>query len=128
MAARGQWDPVGGLWNESDDDLPSGEGLARSFLLGQRYFKSHFGKYAVTGWLPDSFGHCWQLPQIMQLSGLRYFYHMRCGNGMELTWWQAPDGSRVLKANTDNYGENVQLDQIVRPAANESQSRPAAIR
>lgn len=120
MAARGQWDPVGGLWNESDDNLPSGEGLARSFLYGQRYFKSKFGKYAVTGWLPDSFGHNWQLPQIMRQAGIRYFYHMRCGNGLELTWWEAPDGSRVLKANTDNYDESVQLDQLVRPAANDS--------
>ena len=120
MAASGQWDPVGGLWDESDDDMPSGEGLARSFMIGQRYFKSKFGRYAVTGWLPDSFGHNWQLPQIMQLAGIRYFYHMRCGNGMEFTWWEAPDGSRVLKANTDNYDENVQLDQMARPAANES--------
>ena len=120
MAKRGQWDPVGGLWNESDDNLPSGEGLARSFMIGQRYFKSKFGRYAVTGWLPDSFGHSWQLPQIMQQAGLRYFYHMRCGNGLDFTWWESPDGSRVLKANTDNYDENVELDQMARPVANES--------
>ena len=120
MSARGQWDTVGGLWDESDDDMPSGEGLARSFMFGQRYFKSKFGRYAVTGWLPDSFGHNWQLPQIMQQAGIRYFYHMRCGNGMELTWWESPDGSRVLKANTDNYDEDVQLDQLVRPASNET--------
>jgi alpha-mannosidase len=119
-AKRGQWDPVGGLWDESDDDMPSGEGLARSFLYGQQYFKSKFGRYAVTGWLPDSFGHSWQLPQIMQQAGIRYFYHTRCGNGMEFTWWESPDGSRVLKANTDNYDENVQLDQMVRPAVNET--------
>ena len=120
MSAHGQWDTVGGLWNESDDNIPSGEALARSFLYGQQFFKSKFGKYAITGWLPDSFGHNWQLPQIMEQAGIRYFYHMRCGNGMELTWWESPDGSRVLKANTDNYDENVQLDQLVRPASNET--------
>ena len=119
--ARGQWDPVGGLWDESDTDIPSGEGLARSFLLGQTYFKSHFGKYAVTGWLPDSFGHSWQLPQIMKLVGIRNFYHMRCGNGMEFTWWQAPDGSRVLKANTRSYDTRPQVDQLVKPLENEKQ-------
>jgi alpha-mannosidase len=120
MAARGQWDPVGGLWDESDTDIPSGEGLARSFLLGQRFFKSKFGKYAITGWLPDSFGHTWQLPQIMQLAGIQYFYHMRCGNGMEFTWWEAPDGSRVLKANTQSYDAKPKLDQLVMPMENES--------
>jgi alpha-mannosidase len=120
MTKRGQWDPVGGLWDESDTDIPSGEGLARSFLLGQRYFKAHFGKYAVTGWLPDSFGHTWQLPQIMRLAGIRYYYHMRCGNGMEFTWWEAPDGSRVLKANTHSYDEKPKLEQLIVPMENES--------
>jgi alpha-mannosidase len=118
MSAEGQWDIVGGLWNESDTDIPSGEGLARSFLLGQTYFKSKFGKYAVTGWLPDSFGHTWQLPQIMELSGIKYYYHMRCGNGMELTWWQSPDGSRVLKANTPSYDAKPDLQQLVVPFEN----------
>jgi alpha-mannosidase len=118
MSTEGQWDVVGGLWNESDTDIPSGEGLARSFLLGQTYFKSKFGKYAVTGWLPDSFGHTWQLPQIMELSGIKYFYHMRCGNGMELTWWESPDGSRVLKANTPSYDAKPGLDQLVVPVQN----------
>jgi alpha-mannosidase len=119
MSAEGRWDIVGGLWNESDTDIPSGEGLARSFLIGQYYFKSKFGKYAVTGWLPDSFGHTWQLPQIMELSGIKYYYHMRCGNGMELTWWQSPDGSRVLKANTPSYDAKPGLQQLVVPVQNE---------
>jgi alpha-mannosidase len=118
MSANGRWNIVGGLWNESDTDIPSGEGLARSFLLGQSYFKSKFGKYAVTGWLPDSFGHTWQLPQIMELSGIKYYYHMRCGNGMELTWWQSPDGSRVLKANTPSYDAKPDLQQLVVPIQN----------
>jgi len=118
MSAEGRWDVVGGLWNESDTDIPSGEALARSFLLGQTFFKSKFGKYAVTGWLPDSFGHTWQLPQIMELSGIKYFYHMRCGNGMELTWWQSPDGSRVIKANTPSYDARPDLDQLVVPMQN----------
>jgi alpha-mannosidase len=121
MSAQGKWDPVGGLWNESDTDIPSGEALARSFYLGQQYFRSRFDRYAETGWLPDSFGHTWQLPQIMLLAGIHNFYHMRCGNGMELTWWEAPDGSRVLKANTDDYDANVQVDQLTAPVRNEAQ-------
>jgi len=112
---RGQWDTVGGLWNESDTNLPSGEGLARSLFLGQRYFKTNFGQYATTGWLPDSFGHSWQLPQLMQEAGLQNFYHMRCGDGIRYAWWQSPDGSRVLKANTDSYDEPITPDQLSRP-------------
>ena len=113
--ARGQWDAVGGLWDESDTNLPSGEGLARSLFLGQRFFKTNFGRYATTGWLPDSFGHSWQMPQLMSEAGLENFYHMRCGDGIRYAWWQSPDGSRVLKANTDSYDEPVTADQLSRP-------------
>ena len=119
-AAIGQWDPVGGLWNESDTDIPSGEGLAMSFVLGQGYFKEHFGKHAITGWLPDSFGHTWQLPQIMRLAGISYYYHMRCGNGMPFVWWEAPDDSRVLTANTPNYDDDPQLGQLTEPFQNQA--------
>lgn len=112
---RGKWDPVGGLWDESDTDMPSGEGLARSFFLGQTYFKANFGQYATTGWLPDSFGHSWQMPQLMQEAGITNYYHMRCGDGVRFAWWESPDGSRVLKANTDSYDEPVTLQQLTRP-------------
>lgn len=113
---RGQWDLVGGLWDESDTNMPSGEALARSLFLGQRYFKANFGRYATTGWLPDSFGHSWQLPQLMQGVGIQNFYHMRGGDNLRFSWWQSPDGSRVLKAKTDNsYDEPIIPDQLLRP-------------
>lgn len=119
MSQKGQWGAVGGLWDESDTNMPSGEGLARSLFLGQRYFKTNFGRYATTGWLPDSFGHSWQMPQLMQGAGIQDFYHMRCGDGVRFSWWQSPDGSRVLKANTDNYDAPVTSDQLAQPWANE---------
>ena len=112
---RGQWDTVGGLYDESDTNIPSGEGLARSLFLGQRFFKTNFGQYATTGWLPDSFGHSWQLPQLMRGAGLENFYHTRCGDGVRYAWWQSPDGSRVLKANTDSYDDPVTTENLVRP-------------
>lgn len=119
-SAQGQWDTVGGLWDESDTNMPSGEGLARSLFLGQRYFKANFGHYAETGWLPDSFGHSWQLPQLFQEAGIRSFYHQRGGNSNRFAWWQAPDGSRILTAKTDHYDEAVTQEQALRPFANES--------
>jgi alpha-mannosidase len=115
---RGQWDPVGGLWNESDTDMPSGEALVRSLFLGQRYFKQYFGRYAETGWLPDSFGHSWQLPQLYQGVGLRNFYHQRGGDSARFAWWQAPDGSQVLKAVTDHYDAGIEPDQLTEPFDN----------
>jgi alpha-mannosidase len=109
---RGQWEPVGGLWDESDTNLPSGEAIARSLFLGQRYFKQHFGRYAVTGWLPDSFGHSWQLPQLMAGVGITSFYHMRGGVPTPFSWWQSPDGTRVLKAQTEPYNAEIEPVQV----------------
>jgi mannosylglycerate hydrolase len=53
------------------------------------------------GYIPDTFGHIAQLPQILQGFGIPTFFFMR-GLGADLQdlraefWWQAPDGSRVL--------------------------------
>ena len=41
--ADGQWAPVGGMWVESDGNLPGGEALARQFVHGKRFFIEHFG-------------------------------------------------------------------------------------
>ena len=42
-AASGRFVPTGGTWVEMDANLPSGESLARQFLLGQRFFREEFG-------------------------------------------------------------------------------------
>nr|NQU93279.1 hypothetical protein [Bacteroidota bacterium] len=74
----GRLELAGGMWTEGDMNMSSGEAIARSFLLGQRYFQSRFGKIANIGWLPDNFGHISQFPQILKLAGCDYFYHHRC--------------------------------------------------
>ena len=112
---RGQWDTVGGLWDESDTDIPSGEGLARSLFLGQRFYKQNFGAYATTAWLPDSFGHSWQLPQLYHLAGMDAYYHMRPDTGLPLTWWEGEDGTRILTANAQPYNADVDRGQLVEP-------------
>jgi predicted glycosyl hydrolase (DUF1957 family) len=73
----GRLELAGGMWTEGDMNLSTGEAIARSFLLGQSYFKSRFGKTATIGWLPDNFGHIAQMPQILKLAGCDYFYFHR---------------------------------------------------
>ena len=94
----GNWELVGGRVCEGDEHMISPESHARHFLYGQRYFREHFnGKDAIVGWEPDTFGHTWQMPQILQLGGCKYFYFCRGGKHQSpLFWWQAPDGSKVL--------------------------------
>lgn len=71
---QGRFHAVGGAWLEHDCMIPSGESLVRQYLYGQRYFKSAFGAYCREAWLPDTFGYSSQLPQILRLAGLEYFF------------------------------------------------------
>ncbi|MBI1853972.1 MAG: alpha-mannosidase, partial [Planctomycetes bacterium] len=94
--AEGRWDIVGGRWCEGDTNMISAESHARHLLYGQRYFREKFGKTAIVGWEPDTFGHCATMPAILRAGGLRYYYFCRAGKGKPLFQWEAPDGSKVL--------------------------------
>ncbi|MDR0394798.1 MAG: glycosyl hydrolase-related protein [Tannerella sp.] len=105
--AEGRFEPVGGMWTEGDTNLSSGEALCRSFLLGQRYFGQHFGRTARVGWLPDNFGHIAQLPQLLRLAGMNYFYHMRCSPFDGAYWWIGPDSTQILCYTNEDYNGRV---------------------
>jgi alpha-mannosidase len=95
----GTWVPVGGMWVEPDANMPDGEALARQLLYGKRYFLDRFGVDVKVGWNPDTFGHSWQMPQILRRAGLDSYVFGRCAPGPEPThffWWEGMDGSRVL--------------------------------
>ncbi|NAW23603.1 hypothetical protein FGF82_24100, partial [Salmonella sp. gx-f9] len=65
--------PVGGMWVESDTNLPGSEAMARQLVHGKRYFLDRFGVDTQEVWLPDSFGYSPALPQLVTLSGSRWF-------------------------------------------------------
>jgi len=94
---QGTWLPVGGMWVEPDLNMPDGESLARQLLYGKRYFLDKFGFDVKVGWNPDSFGHNWQLPQILSKAGVKSYVFERCPpEKTHLFWWEGLDGSRVL--------------------------------
>ncbi|KAJ1643845.1 Glycoside hydrolase, 38 vacuolar alpha mannosidase [Coemansia asiatica] len=120
-AKDGQFIPIGGTWVEMDCNLPSGESLVRQFLLGQRFFKQHFGEYCDVFWLPDTFGYSSQLPQIVRLSGAKYFFTQK------LSWnninkfphttfrWIGLDGSHVLchMSPAETYGAQCRPGELI---------------
>ncbi|HET9063456.1 MAG TPA: alpha-mannosidase, partial [Candidatus Binatia bacterium] len=88
---------VGPWYVQPDTLLPSGESLIRNLLVG-RDVCSPMGRSSQVAYLPDSFGHPAQLPQLFAGFGLAPFVYWR-GNGNEIDrlgehWrWLAPDGS-----------------------------------
>lgn len=100
---------VGPWYILPDEFIVSAESLVRNLMLGHK-IASEFGAVMKEGYMPDSFGHIDQMPQILQGFGIGSFIFSR-GLGKEVEdigtefWWEAPDGSRVLAANQwNNYG------------------------
>ncbi|HEU5423568.1 MAG TPA: glycoside hydrolase family 38 C-terminal domain-containing protein, partial [Nitrolancea sp.] len=126
--AEGRWQIAGPFEVEPDSNLPSGEGLARALVYGQRKIAALTGALSDVCWLPDSFGYSASLPQILALGGVRSFFTTK------LTWsqitrfpytsfvWRGPDGSEVLAhLCPTTYNGSVQLEGIAEAARADQQ-------
>ncbi|WP_344075117.1 alpha-mannosidase [Nocardiopsis metallicus] len=101
-AEAGRFVPVGGMWVESDTNMPGSEALARQFTFGKRFFRDELGVDTQEVWLPDSFGYSAALPQLVRLSGSRWFLTQKISWSQVNTfphhtfWWEGLDGTRVF--------------------------------
>jgi alpha-mannosidase len=93
-----------------DELLVGAEPLVRNLLIGRTVCRRFAGTPSPVGYLPDSFGHPLQLPQILAGFGIQTLIFSR-GMGDELEEvgpvfrWRAPDGSDVLAfQQLDHYG------------------------
>ncbi|MBX3069978.1 MAG: alpha-mannosidase [Thermomicrobiales bacterium] len=108
--AEGRWEPIGGMWVESDANIPSGESFARQLAYGQRYFEETFGIRNKTVWLPDVFGYSGGLPQIMRGAGITGFFTTKLNwseNNQfpyDLFTWEGIDGSTITVHTFFNPG------------------------
>jgi len=101
---------VGPWFTQPDEFLVSGEALIRNLLLGHR-IACRFGRVMKDGYIPDSFGHVAQLPQILRGFGIDTVFIMRgadqiCENtGKGEFLWQGPDGSEAfVHVFSEGYG------------------------
>jgi alpha-mannosidase len=102
QVAAGRWEVVGGMWVEPELNLINGESIVRQVLYAQRYVQEKFGQLTTVAWVPDSFGFCWQLPQILKQGGLEYFVTQKL-HWNDTTkfpygvfWWRSPDGTEIF--------------------------------
>ena len=98
----GKWEVTGGMWVESDCNVPSGESLVRQLLFGTRFIRKEFGVECRVLWLPDVFGYSWALPQILAKSGLKYFMTTKISwsqynrPAYDTFMWRGLDGTEIL--------------------------------
>lgn len=82
-----------------DEFLCSGENIVRNLELGMRRAEE-LGAVMMVGYLPDQFGHCAQMPQILRQAGIE---HACVWRGVPekvraaAFAWEAPDGT-VIRA------------------------------
>ncbi|MFF4603268.1 alpha-mannosidase [Streptomyces sp. NPDC001339] len=100
--AEGRFVPAGGMWVESDTNMPGSEAMARQFVHGKRFFLEEFGVENDEVWLPDTFGFAAGLPQIIRAAGSKWLLTQK------ISWsrvnafphhtfrWEGIDGTRIF--------------------------------
>ncbi|MGK5629385.1 alpha-mannosidase [Streptomyces sp. URMC 123] len=124
--AEGRFVPVGGMWVESDTNMVGGEAMVRQFLYGKTFFLEEFGIETEEVWLPDSFGYTAALPQIVKLSGSRWFLTQKiCWSRTNAFphhtfWWEGIDGTRIFThfPPIDTYNSDLGGEQLAHAARN----------
>ncbi|GAA2926717.1 glycoside hydrolase family 38 C-terminal domain-containing protein [Streptomyces thioluteus] len=124
--AEGRFVPVGGMWVESDTNMPGSEALARQFVHGKRFFLDEFGIDTEEVWLPDSFGYSAALPQLVRLSGSKWFLTQKISWSRTNTfphhtfWWEGLDGTRVFThfPPIDTYNAQLSGEELAHAVRN----------
>ena len=124
--ADGRIIPLGGMWVESDANLPGGEAMCRQFLYGRKYYQEKFGHYCPEVWLPDSFGYSGALPQLAKLAGAKWFLTQKISWNQvnkfphHSFWWEGIDGTRIFThfPPADTYNSDLSGTNMAHAARN----------
>ncbi|PZH06920.1 alpha-mannosidase [Streptomyces sp. NTH33] len=122
----GRFVPAGGMWVESDTNMPGSEAMARQFVHGKRFFLDEFGIENDEAWLPDTFGFAAGLPQIIRAAGSRRLLTQK------ISWsrtnrfphhtflWEGIDGTRIFThfPPVDTYNCSMNGSEIAHAARN----------
>ena len=102
LVREGRWEVIGGMWVETDLNLPSGESLLRQLAQGQRAFREWFGITCSGAFLPDDFGYPGSLPQIVAHGECNWFFTQKLSWNEtnkfphNTFWWEGIDGTQVF--------------------------------
>ncbi|SEG90516.1 alpha-mannosidase [Nonomuraea solani] len=124
--ATGRFVPAGGMWVESDTNMPGSEAMARQFVHGKRFFIDEFGVDNEEVWLPDTFGFAAGLPQIIKAAGSKRLLTQKISWSQTNTFphhtflWEGIDGSRIFThfPPVDTYNCSMQGRELAHAARN----------
>ncbi|MFF5524063.1 alpha-mannosidase [Streptomyces misionensis] len=125
-AARGRFVPAGGMWVESDTNMPGSEAMARQFVHGKRFFLQEFGVENEEVWLPDTFGFAAGLPQIIRAAGAKWLLTQKISWSRTNAFphhtfrWEGIDGTRIFThfPPVDTYNCSMRGAELAHAASN----------
>ncbi|MFE6130445.1 alpha-mannosidase [Streptomyces sp. NPDC056437] len=124
--ADGRFVPAGGMWVESDTNMPGSEAMARQFVHGKRFFLDEFGIENDEAWLPDTFGFAAGLPQIIKAAGSKWLLTQKISWSQTNKFphhtfqWEGIDGTRIFThfPPVDTYNCSMKGSEIAHAARN----------
>ncbi|MEV7980970.1 glycoside hydrolase family 38 C-terminal domain-containing protein [Streptomyces sp. NPDC086519] len=124
--AEGRFVPAGGMWVESDTNMPGSEAMARQFVHGKRFFLDEFGIENDEAWLPDTFGFAAGLPQIIRAAGSTRLLTQKISWSQTNRFphhtfqWEGIDGTRVFThfPPVDTYNCSMKGGELAHAARN----------
>ncbi|MEU0434743.1 glycoside hydrolase family 38 C-terminal domain-containing protein [Streptomyces sp. NPDC006290] len=124
--ADGRFVPAGGMWVESDTNMPGSEAMARQFVHGKRFFLDEFGIENEEAWLPDTFGFAAGLPQIIKAAGSKWLLTQKISWSQTNKFphhtfrWEGIDGTRIFThfPPVDTYNCSMKGSEIAHAADN----------
>ncbi|QGZ47734.1 alpha-mannosidase [Streptomyces sp. QHH-9511] len=124
--AEGRFVPAGGMWVESDTNMPGSEAMARQFVHGKRFFLEEFGVENEEAWLPDTFGFAGGLPQIIKAAGSKWLLTQKISWSQVNSFphhtfrWEGVDGTRIFThfPPVDTYNCSMQGREIAHAVRN----------
>ncbi|MGW2959216.1 alpha-mannosidase [Streptomyces sp. NPDC001220] len=124
--ADGRFVPAGGMWVESDTNMPGSEAMARQFVHGKRFFLDEFGIENDEAWLPDTFGFAAGLPQIIRAAGSTRLLTQKISWSQTNKFphhtfqWEGIDGTRIFThfPPVDTYNCSMKGSELAHAARN----------
>lgn len=111
---EGRWEVTASSWVENDKNMADGESMAKHLLYAKRYLSKLLDIPEASlnlDFEPDTFGHSYNLPEILNNGGVSRYYHCRGYDGENIYRWRGQSGAEILAYREPRwYGECARTD------------------